>query len=62
MNADILKGNWKIAQGRIKQAYGELSDDELAKTEGDYDEVAGLMQRKYRETREEAERRIQALD
>ncbi len=62
MNADTLKGNWKIAKGRIKQAYGELSDDDLAKTEGNYDEVIGLIQRKYGESREEAERRLQALD
>ncbi len=62
MNEDTIKGNWKIAKGKLKQAYGELSDDELSKAEGNYEEVVGLIQRKYGETREQAEKRLRDLD
>jgi hypothetical protein len=25
-----IKGNWNIIKGKLKQAYGELTDDDLA--------------------------------
>jgi len=32
MNIDLFKGHWHIVIGRVKQAYGQLSHDELAAT------------------------------
>lgn len=56
MNEDILKGQWKQLQGRVRPQWGKLTDDDLAKIKGDRDELAGKIQEYYGRTREQAER------
>ena len=34
MNELQIKGNWNVIKGKLKQAYGELTDDDLAYSEG----------------------------
>ncbi|MEM5326739.1 CsbD family protein [Paraburkholderia sp. JHI2823] len=55
MNNDIAEGKWKQLVGKAKAAWGELTDDELARTEGHADRLAGLIQERYGKTRDEAE-------
>jgi len=28
--SDKIKGNWNVIKGKLKQEYGELTDDDLA--------------------------------
>jgi uncharacterized protein YjbJ (UPF0337 family) len=63
MNKDILTGKWKQLRGKVKERWGELTDDELDKAEGRYDRLSGLLQEKYGYAKEEAERTLdEALD
>jgi uncharacterized protein YjbJ (UPF0337 family) len=39
-----LKGTWNQVKGKIKQQYGELTDDDLSYTEGKEDELVGRLQ------------------
>ena len=41
-----LKGDWNQTKGKIKQAYGDLSDDDLKYEEGKDDEFWGRVQKK----------------
>ena len=41
-----LKGNWNVIKGKLKQAYGELTDDDLKYTEGQEDELVGRIQKR----------------
>ena len=41
-----LKGNWNLVKGKLKQAYGELTDDDLKYTEGQEDELVGRIQKR----------------
>ena len=41
-----LKGNWNVVKGKLKQAYGELTDDDLKYTEGQEDELVGRVQKR----------------
>ncbi len=50
---DKLKGNWNVMKGKVKQQYGELTDDDLAYTEGQEDELLGRIQKKTGKTKEE---------
>ncbi len=50
---DKLKGNWNVMKGKVKQQYGELTDDDLAYTEGKEDELLGRIQKKTGKTKEE---------
>ncbi len=43
-----LKGNWNETKGKIKQEYGDLTDDDLAYEDGKDDELVGRLQKKNR--------------
>lgn len=58
MNKDIIKGKWKEMKGKVKQQWGELTDDDLSQMEGSYEELEGALQKKYGYQKEEAEKRI----
>jgi uncharacterized protein YjbJ (UPF0337 family) len=45
-----LKGNWNVVKGKLKQAYGDLTDDDLAYTNGKEDELVGRIQKKIGST------------
>ena len=47
-----LKGSWNILKGEVKQAYGDLTDDDLRYEEGKDDELYGRLQQKTGKTRE----------
>ena len=48
-----LKGNWNVVKGKLKQAYGDLTDDDLKYTEGQEDELLGRIQKKVGKTHAE---------
>ncbi|HEK19417.1 MULTISPECIES: CsbD family protein [Mucilaginibacter] len=47
-----LKGGWNELKGKIKQAYADLTDDDLKWEEGKDDETLGRLQQKTGKTRE----------
>ena len=42
----IVKGTWNTVKGKLKQAYGNLTDDDLKYEEGKDDEMWGRIQQK----------------
>lgn len=48
-----LKGKWNEIKGKAKQAYGDLTDDDLAYEEGQEDELYGRLQNKTGKTRDQ---------
>lgn len=49
------KGNWNVAQGKLKQQYADLTDDDLLYAEGKEEELYGRLQKKLGKTRSEVE-------
>jgi len=58
MNSDVIKGQWKQLQGKIRQHWGRLTDDDIARINGDKDILVGRIQELYGRTREEAEEEL----
>lgn len=58
MNSDILKGKWNQVKGNIKQQWGDLTDNDIARIEGNYDEFVGILQERYGYTRDRAQREV----
>jgi uncharacterized protein YjbJ (UPF0337 family) len=58
MNELQIKGNWNVIKGKLKQVYGELTDDDLAYSEGNEDQLVGRLQQKLGKTKEEIRRAI----
>ena len=53
MNTTELKGNWNILKGKLKQKYGDLTDQDLTYAEGKEEELWGRIQKKVGKTKEE---------
>jgi uncharacterized protein YjbJ (UPF0337 family) len=47
-----IKGNWNEIKGKLKQKYGQLTDDDLTFEEGKEDEVLGRIQQRTGEAKE----------
>ncbi|MCH7412479.1 CsbD family protein [Belliella sp. R4-6] len=58
---DKMKGNWNEIKGKLKQKYGELTDDDLVYAEGKSEEVLGKIQKRTGKTKEEVKGYIDSL-
>jgi uncharacterized protein YjbJ (UPF0337 family) len=56
-----LFGHWDTLKGKIKEHWGQITDDELAEVEGQYDQLVGLIQQKTGEARQQVKRIIDQL-
>ena len=56
-----LKGNWNEVKGKLKQKYGQLSDDDLTFGEGKADELLGRLQQKLGKSKDDLRREIENL-
>ncbi len=53
MNKLEFKGTWNEVQGKLKQKYAQLTDDDLLYAEGKHDELVGRLEKKLGKTKEE---------
>jgi uncharacterized protein YjbJ (UPF0337 family) len=53
MDSLIVKGTWNTVKGKLKQAYGSLTDDDLRYEEGKEDELLGRLQQKTGKTKDD---------
>lgn len=58
MNELEFKGNWNQVKGKLKQKYGELTDEDLQYAEGKEDELLGRMQKRLGKSKEEVRKII----
>jgi uncharacterized protein YjbJ (UPF0337 family) len=56
-----LKGNWNEIKGKLKQKYGQLTDNDLAFSEGKEDELLGRLQQKLGKSKEDLRSEIEKL-
>jgi uncharacterized protein YjbJ (UPF0337 family) len=56
-----FKGSWNEVKGKLKQKYGELTDDDLVFAEGKEDELLGRLQGRLGKSKEELRCEIEAF-
>ena len=56
-----MNGSWNEVKGKIKQEYGDLTDDDLTYEDGKDDELLGKIQKKVGKTKEELKAWIERL-
>jgi uncharacterized protein YjbJ (UPF0337 family) len=54
MSQDILKGQWSQLRGRIKEWWGDLTDDDVKRIDGSKDRLIGTLQERYGYAKERA--------
>lgn len=58
MNWDQIAGSWKEFTGKIRENWGDLTDDDMAVIAGKRDQLVGTIQRRYGIEKEKAEAEI----
>jgi uncharacterized protein YjbJ (UPF0337 family) len=56
-----LKGNWNEVKGKLKQKYGQLTDDDLSFASGKEEELLGRLQQKLGKSKEDLRAEIEKL-
>jgi uncharacterized protein YjbJ (UPF0337 family) len=54
-----FKGSWNEIKGKLKQQYGNLTDDDLVFSEGKEDELLGRLQKRLGKSKDEVRQMIQ---
>jgi uncharacterized protein YjbJ (UPF0337 family) len=62
MTWDEIKGSWRQQKGRLKEKWGELTDDDLDRIDGKREQLLGFLQKRYGRTKEVAEREISEFE
>ena len=62
MNKDRMEGNYEQFKGKIKELWGRLTDDEIALYNGQQEQFFGKLQEKYGIAKEEAEKKLKAME
>lgn len=61
MNKLQFKGGWNEVKGKLKQKYGQLTDNDLTFAEGKDEELLGRLQTRLGKSKEELRKEIEGL-
>lgn len=53
-----VEGNWKQAKGKIKEKWGQLTDDDLTAINGSREQLEGKIQERYGIAKDQARKDI----
>jgi hypothetical protein len=59
--ARAVKDRWKILAAEARTVWGKLHPEELAKVDGNFHVLAGLVQMRYQVSRQESDRQVSAF-
>jgi uncharacterized protein YjbJ (UPF0337 family) len=62
MNWDRVQGNWKQFAGKVKERWGDLTDDQITKIGGRREQLVGQVQERYGIAKDEAERQVSSWE
>ena len=58
MDKDRIEGNWTEFKGKLREEYGELTDDEIEEARGNREQLEGKLQERYGKTKDDARKEI----
>ena len=58
MNWDRIEGNWKQFSGKVKEKWGDLTDDDLGRINGNREQMEGVLQERYGYAKDKAKTEI----
>ncbi len=59
--SNMLNAKWKQLEGKVKQQWGKLTDDDITQIKGSYEALVGKIQERYEITRSKAESEVNAF-
>lgn len=61
MNKDQAHGQWDKISAKVKQTWGDVTDDEIKQAEGNMDELIARIREKYGDSKEAIAEKINQL-
>ncbi len=61
MNTQVVQGRWDQIRGKVKEKWGQLTDDDLKMVSGNLDQLIGKIQQKTGEARDKVEEFLDEL-
>ncbi|UWQ32452.1 CsbD family protein [Leisingera sp. M527] len=61
MDDDRFTGKWTELKGRLRETYGDLTDDELEQARGEREQLEGLLQQKLGKTKDEVRQAVDRM-
>jgi uncharacterized protein YjbJ (UPF0337 family) len=58
MDWNRVEGNWKQLKGKVKEQWGNLTDDDLDKIAGKREQLEGVIQERYGLSKDAARKNI----
>jgi uncharacterized protein YjbJ (UPF0337 family) len=55
VNQQVLEGSWSQVKGKVRERWGQVTENELDQARGNVEQLVGLIQEKTGETRDEVE-------
>jgi uncharacterized protein YjbJ (UPF0337 family) len=62
MNQDIIQGKWTQLKGSLKAQWGKLTEDDLARLDGNRQYLIGRLQERYGWQKDKAEQEIEMFE
>jgi uncharacterized protein YjbJ (UPF0337 family) len=61
MNKLTIEGNWNEIKGKLKQKYGDLTDNDLTYAKGKEEELFGRLQQRLGKSKDEIKKEIDSI-
>jgi uncharacterized protein YjbJ (UPF0337 family) len=61
MDRDLIEGKWNEIKGRLRESYGDLTDDDIERAKGNREQLEGLLQQKLGQTKDEARSNVDRI-
>ncbi|MBN9378267.1 MAG: hypothetical protein BGO14_06335 [Chlamydiales bacterium 38-26] len=58
MNKEIFEGHWHELKGKIKEKWGKLTDDDMKKIDGKWENFLGSLEKSYGYKKDQVEKEI----
>lgn len=58
MNQDIFQGRWNQLKGKMREKWGQLTDDDFTEIAGQKDQLVGRVQERYGLAKEQAQQQV----
>ena len=58
MNWDSVQGNWKQFSGKVKEKWGQLTDDDLTQINGNREQLEGKIQARYGHAKDQVKKDV----
>lgn len=58
MNWDRIEGNWKQFTGKVKEKWGDLTDDDLTSINGRREQLEGKIQERYGYSKDQVKKEV----